>query len=498
MNGQKKLEKNYEDGGRVVLSTEWRENGQKKLEGTLKDGKKDGTWTEWDTSGQKLSETTFNNGQESFEPKRLVVGKSSESEYSDLKSAVNASNSGDSIIIHEGTYNIKEALRVRKSNISIEGKGRVEIISSDWFGAVLMIENVSDVRLSNLHLRHSNPPDPLTCSGGVLLCSNSKNITIENCDINGSGVIGIDLRESKNVIVKDNYIHNNSIAPISMDGILYDDDGMVSFMDRDEDGNILKLEMLESIIFFNNRMEYNGGNDSKDRMAFRATFDLEIDEVDCQAVIKTDFKPQKRANPIGVTDLIVDRKLFISVFNTKLDEPIGMLDYNGRLIRLQFRNGCIDSVKDWNDGRDMKEIGYEQTAFLFYGEKKDDKGQFYTQILVDKFQDGLYVKAKAWKWPEFIASGRAPLCLNVEKGFTFYAQPDSSSTQMVIDNYFSFAEIGVTGNHKGEWISIKIAEYDGEFYCMGEGQPTGKFMEGWIIAVTENGVPSIDFCSRGC
>ena len=90
------------------------------------------------------------------------------------------------------------------------------------------------------------------------------------------------------------------------------------------------------------------------------------------------------------------------------------------------------------------------------------------------------------------------LCLNVEKGFTFYAQPDSSSTQIVVDNYFSFAEIGVTGNHKGEWISIKIAEYDGEFYCMGDGQPTGKFMEGWIIAVTENGAPSIDFCSRGC
>ena len=94
-----------------------------------------------------MSETTFNDGQESFEStlffntKRLVVGKSSQADYSDVQSAVNASKSGDSIIILEGKYDIEKSLIIGTSNISIEGMGDVEIVSSYFGGSVVGLVN---------------------------------------------------------------------------------------------------------------------------------------------------------------------------------------------------------------------------------------------------------------------------------------------------------------------------------------------------------------------
>jgi len=62
-NGQKMFEKNYKNGKRDGLSTEWYENGQKKKKVSYKNQKRDGPWTGWHENGQKFLEANYKDGK---------------------------------------------------------------------------------------------------------------------------------------------------------------------------------------------------------------------------------------------------------------------------------------------------------------------------------------------------------------------------------------------------------------------------------------------------
>jgi parallel beta-helix repeat protein len=75
---------------------------------------------------------------------------------------------------------------------------------------VLFIDNSNNIKLINFKATHIEPKGPVGCTGNVIHIENGSDITIEDCDLNGSGIVGIAAYGTKDLKVINNYIHENS------------------------------------------------------------------------------------------------------------------------------------------------------------------------------------------------------------------------------------------------------------------------------------------------
>lgn len=118
------------------------------------------------------------------------------------------------ILLDEGTYYSDKELILRGKNIILEGKGRVNIISTSFDENVIWIGSANNVLLKNVSLRHLNTGNAYkSCTGNVVVFDVASDITVEASDINGCGVIGLyDNGSNHRILIKDCFVHNNSIA----------------------------------------------------------------------------------------------------------------------------------------------------------------------------------------------------------------------------------------------------------------------------------------------
>ncbi len=146
------------------------------------------------------------------------------------------------IILEEGTYNFSELSEpyyqasakdeneignfyaaayplLRIDHVKIQGEGRVEIVIEDAYDAVFSVMGCDDVVLENLTFGHE--VEPGYCSGSVILCSKSQNVTIQNCDMYGCGTYGLEAYGSSVVTVKDSIIHDCSYGITFLSGDYY-------------------------------------------------------------------------------------------------------------------------------------------------------------------------------------------------------------------------------------------------------------------------------------
>jgi len=145
----------------------------------------------------------------------LKVGK--KEKYKNIPDALYALKDGDTLIIQTGEYRSDQAIinMKNKKNIKIIGQGRVDFIEESRYPYVIYLENCEGVTLKNLHARHAYSPHG-SCEAGVLFIRNCKNMHIEQCELNGSGIVGIELIDSENVKIISNFIHNNSSTGLSI------------------------------------------------------------------------------------------------------------------------------------------------------------------------------------------------------------------------------------------------------------------------------------------
>lgn len=85
---------------------------------------------------------------------------------------------------------------------------RVKVVTPTPYATVLRLDRVRDVELKNLELGHH--PDPGVCDGGVLRVQKSQGVTLTNCDLFGSGTIGLDSRSSSRLRVMGGVIRDCS------------------------------------------------------------------------------------------------------------------------------------------------------------------------------------------------------------------------------------------------------------------------------------------------
>ena len=99
---------------------------------------------------------------------------------------------------------------VGRKGLTLRGGKGTEIVCTQGSPDVIVITDSADITLEGITAYHEEQPGG--CGGGVVAIFTSHDIRVEDCDLNGSGAIGVYARESRNLTVKHNKIHNNSFT----------------------------------------------------------------------------------------------------------------------------------------------------------------------------------------------------------------------------------------------------------------------------------------------
>lgn len=130
---------------------------------------------------------------------------------SNLPGLLRAATPGTIIRLTPGTYTYSAALLIQyKANLILEGtkKGAVRIQLTDPHKDVFDIRRSNRIVIRNIMARHS--PQKKPCKGSVVSIRFSKNVTIRDSVLDGSGSIGVYAVRSSNIQIQNNHIHNNS------------------------------------------------------------------------------------------------------------------------------------------------------------------------------------------------------------------------------------------------------------------------------------------------
>lgn len=138
------------------------------------------------------------------------------------------------IMLEDKEYKLEEGISVWGRNLTIQGTGNTKITVSSERDLVISVVGSENVTLKGLILGHDVPPT-ITCGMGVVYVSSSS-ANIENCDIFGCGLEGIETQLSdiyvNNTIIRDcssniAYIFNNSTGTFT-DCAFYGNEGGVA------------------------------------------------------------------------------------------------------------------------------------------------------------------------------------------------------------------------------------------------------------------------------
>ncbi len=242
----------------------------------------------------------------------------------DIEKMIFEANAGDSIVLKSGIYNLENELSVYADYVTLIGEPGCFIYANIDYN--VMDIDAHFVKLKNLYLSHLNSENA-GCSADVIMINafSCSNVLIENCDINGCGVVGINLyatseNENLNYLFKNNFIHNNSQAAIVIDGTNFDEE----------------TSKYEGVVFENNKIWNNGREKVSEPFNFKNIFTFGMDEI---------LRNQ-------TTTLCPDAKVYH--FDKVKDEPIPFYGYDSTLVI-----GYINPA-DFSKGKQKGVLVYER------------------------------------------------------------------------------------------------------------------------------------------
>lgn len=159
-------------------------------------------------------------------------------DYPTIKQALNASNSGDTIIVSEGTYAEGE-IWITKPNLTLIANGTVVVDGQKEARWVLYMQGVDNVTIKGFTVRNSHPGYPYAgicldhtqycrienntvtdhADGIYLFFSNNNTVVNNNASFNDG--YGIWLDDSDSNIITNNRVVNNSMNGIYLGGSCY-------------------------------------------------------------------------------------------------------------------------------------------------------------------------------------------------------------------------------------------------------------------------------------
>ena len=176
----------------------------------------------------------------------------------DIEEKIYTALSGDTVKIEPGTY-WGVLLFEELKNLTIDFTG-VKLLT-DQDVTIFTLKNCSNIKIIGLTIRH----DLIGCFTNCFDINTCENISFINCDINGSGFIGICVNKSTNVKVENCKIHQCTVGiflwennetyngiPATTSNITISN----SFFEENEVGNICFDQNYADLIEF--KVELNG------------------------------------------------------------------------------------------------------------------------------------------------------------------------------------------------------------------------------------------------
>lgn len=179
-------------------------------------------------------------------PKEVPVETNKIATEAEVAALYEGLKNNENLILKKRTYYLDRPIVVSSQSIfTLDGNGAT-LIMKNKDEDVILVEYCEVVTLKNFKATHIEPEGPVGCTGSVIQVRNSADISIENCELNGSGIIGVVAYETNDLKVRNNYIYNNSKY-----GILYDLDCTVEitgnrFEDNGDNGDFHVGKALDS------------------------------------------------------------------------------------------------------------------------------------------------------------------------------------------------------------------------------------------------------------
>ena len=134
-------------------------------------------------------------------------------EASSLQVLVDQAPDGSVIAIPAGEYYGSLAIRGRRQLTLLAEPGTAWLIQKDEFADVIVVSDSEDILMQGLGMMHSTPA---VCTGDALVIHNTRHVTVRECDISGSGTVGILVAHSADITVEHNHIHHCTQQTVSL------------------------------------------------------------------------------------------------------------------------------------------------------------------------------------------------------------------------------------------------------------------------------------------
>ncbi len=128
-----------------------------------------------------------------------------------LQASIDMLKNGDTLLIAKGEYlSEKQLIIENKNNITLVFNQESNILCNNIYETVFRIQNSSNITIKNGTFKHINFNNDFYCTGDVFYIDKASSITLEDCDINGCGSVGISAYESNDITLTKCKIHDNS------------------------------------------------------------------------------------------------------------------------------------------------------------------------------------------------------------------------------------------------------------------------------------------------
>lgn len=159
--------------------------------------------------------------------------------------------------IAPGRYVLDRPLEINNKNgFTLQGKGEVKILCSDVWKDVLMVVNSTSVRISGIYFSHEKPLKEYQCNGGVIDISGCQKVVIEDCELEGSGTIGVRAGDTKDLHVDHCYIHDNTFNAFYIQDC---EEVLITSNVVNNNANFIQLYSTDGFEMSDNIISENGG-----------------------------------------------------------------------------------------------------------------------------------------------------------------------------------------------------------------------------------------------
>ena len=136
-----------------------------------------------------------------------------------IQSLIDAAKDGQAVHVPRARYVSRKAVLIKgRKGLRIVCEKGTQILVTHTYECVLSVVESQDVRIENAFLSHVKPREEYACHGSVVRISDSKSVSVFNCDLNGCGAIGVAANDSRDITVKNCLIHHNTFNAFYFQG----------------------------------------------------------------------------------------------------------------------------------------------------------------------------------------------------------------------------------------------------------------------------------------